>query len=86
MVRMNKSSSEWERITTRVLQGSALGIIKNNLHNSFDIIIHWFYKNYMMLHARKYHFMYLGNDTENKTFYSIIILWKIAINKKFLDL
>ena len=37
MVRMNKSSSEWERITTRVLQGSALGIIKNNLHNSYTI-------------------------------------------------
>ena len=83
---MNKSSSEWERITTRVLQGSALGIIKNNLHNSLDMTIHWFYKNYMMLHARKYHFMCLGNDTENKTFYSIIILLKIAMNKKLLDL
>ena len=43
MVRMNKSSGEWERITTRVLQGSALGIIKNNLHNSLDMTIHWFY-------------------------------------------
>ena len=51
------------KVVTGVLQDSALGIIKSNLHISLDIVIHWSFKDYMMLDARKYHFMCLGNST-----------------------
>ena len=40
--------------------------IKDNLRNSFDTVHQWFYENYMVLNARKYHFMCLGNNTENE--------------------
>ena len=50
------------KVVTGVLQGSALGITKSNLHISFDIVIHSFIKDYMMLDARKYHFMCHGNN------------------------
>ena len=60
--------------------GVNLAKIKN-----IDIVSHCFYESYMVLNAGKCHFMNLGTATKMKRFYSIIILWKIAMNKKFLD-
>ena len=48
--------------------GDNLKKIKNNLHNSFDIVSHWFYENCMELNTGKCYFMCLGNNVENETF------------------
>ena len=40
----------------------------DNLGNSFDTVHQWFFENCMVLNAGKYHFMCLGNNTENETF------------------
>ena len=74
------------KVSTGVLQGVALGIIKNNLRNSFDIVSHWFFKDYMMLDAKKYHFICLGNNTENKTFLFNINLMENSNEQKILGL
>ena len=73
-------------VSTGVLQGLALGIIKNNLRNSFDIVSHWFYKDYMMLDARNYHFICLRNNTENKTFLFNINLVENSSEQKIIGL
>ena len=93
-VKLNKTFSKWDRITTGVPQGSILGPLvfntflkdlflfvssaslsnytddntlctfgdnlkknKDNLSSSFDTVHQWFYKNYMVLNAGKFHFM-----------------------------
>ena len=73
-------------VSTGVLQGLALGIIKNNLRNSFDIASHWFYKDYTMLDARNYHFVCLRNNTENKTFLFNINLMENSNEQKIIGL
>ena len=74
------------KVSTGVLQGVALGIIKNNLRNSFDIVSHWFFKDYMMINEKKYHFICLGNNTENKTFLFNINLMENSNEQKILGL
>ena len=46
--------------------GDNLKKFKNDLRNSFDMVNHWLYVNYMVLHAGKCHFMCLGNNTKVK--------------------
>ena len=74
------------KVSSGVLQDLALGIIKNNLRNSFDIVSHWFFKDYMMLDARNYHFICLRNNTENKTFLFNINLMENSNEQKILGL
>ena len=74
------------KVSTGVLQGLALGIIKNNLRNSFDIVSHWFFKDYMMLDAKKYYFVCIGNNTEYKTFLFNINLMENSNEQKILGL
>ena len=58
--------------------------IKDNLRNSFDTVHQWFYENYMVLNARKCHFMCLGNNTENETFLFHNILMENSKEQKIL--
>ena len=65
--------------------GNNLKKIEVNLRNTFDTVYQWFYKNYMVLIARKCHFMYLGNNTENETFLFHNILMENSKEQKFLN-
>ena len=116
--------SEWERISTDLLEGSILGSlllkiflndlflfvsnsslsnkaddntlcitgdnlkkIKDNLRSSFDTVQQWLYKKYVVLNAKKCHFMFLGKKKlKAKHSYLITSSWKIAKNKKLLVL
>ena len=64
--------------------GDNLKMIKDNLRNSFDMVHQWFYENYMVLNARKCHFMCLGNNTENETFLFHNILMENSKEQKIL--
>ena len=120
-IRVNKTFSEWEKITTGVSQGSILGLllfniflndlflfisksflsnyvddntlytfgedlekIKDNLWNSFDTKHQWFHEYYLVLNAGKFHFIYLGNNTENEIFLFSNTLMENSKDKKIL--
>ena len=50
----------------------------------FDTVHQWFYENYMVLNAGKYHFMCLRNNTENETFLFHNILMENSKEQKIL--
>ena len=49
--------------------GNSLEEVKQTLWVDFQIVTKWFYKNYMVLNSGKCHFMCLGKNTENKTYF-----------------
>ena len=53
----NSSLSNTVDDNTLCTLGDNLEKIENNLHNSFDIVSHWFYKNYMVLNTGECHIM-----------------------------
>ena len=48
--------------------GYNLKEVKEVLLNDLNKVTEWFFENYMVLNAGKYHFMCLGKNTENETF------------------
>ena len=57
---------------------------KDNLSSSFDTVHQWFYKNYMVLNAGKFHFMCRGNNAENETLLFHNILMENSKEQKIL--
>ena len=49
--------------------GNNLEEVKQALREDFQIVIKWFYENYMVLSSGKCHFMCLGKNTENETYF-----------------
>ena len=43
--------------------------VKQTLRGYFQIVTKWFYENYMLLNSGKCHFMCLGKNTENETYF-----------------
>ena len=43
--------------------------VKQTLRGDFQIVTKWFYENYMVLNSGKCHFMCLGKNTENETYF-----------------
>ena len=43
--------------------------LKEHLSKDFQIVVNWFYENYMILNTEKCHYMCMGKDVEeNETF------------------
>ena len=42
--------------------------VKQTLRRDFQIVIKWFYENYMILNSGKCHFICLGKNTESETY------------------
>ena len=80
----NASLSNYADDNTLYTFRDNLKTIKDNLRSSFDTAHQWFYENYMVLNARKYHFMCLGNNTENNTFLFHNILMENRREQKIL--
>ena len=53
---------------TLYTSGDNLKEIKEVLLNDLNIVIEWFFKNYIVVNAGKCNFMCLGKNTENETF------------------
>ena len=53
---------------TLFTSGYNLKEVKEVLLNDLNKVTEWFFENYMVLNAGKYHFMCLGKNTENETF------------------
>ena len=43
--------------------------VKQALRGDFQTVTKWFYENYMVLNSGKFHFIYLGKNTENETYF-----------------
>ena len=49
--------------------GNNLEEVKQTLRGDFQIVTKWFYENYMVLNSGKCHFMCLGKNIENGTYF-----------------
>ena len=49
--------------------GNNLEEVKQTLRGDFQIVTKWFFENYMVLNSGKCHFMCLGKNTENETYF-----------------
>ena len=54
--------------STLYTSGYNLEEVKQVLLNDLNKVTEWFFENYMVLNVGKYHFMFLGKNTENETF------------------
>ena len=43
--------------------------VEKTLRGDFEIVTKWFHENYMVLNSGKCHFMCLGKNTENETYF-----------------
>ena len=75
----NSSLSNYADDNTLYTFGDNLKNIKETVLIRY---IQWFYKNYMVLNAKKCHFMCFRKSTENETFLFHNILMEIAKSKK----
>ena len=65
----NSDLSNYVNDNTLCSCGNNLEEVKQTLRGDFQIVTKWFYKNYMVLNSGKCHFMRLGKNTENETYF-----------------
>ena len=65
----NSDLSNYADDNTLYSCGNNLEEVKQTLRGDFQIVTKWFYQNYMVLNSGKCHFMCLGKNTENETYF-----------------
>ena len=65
----NSDLSNYADDNTLYSCGNNLKEVKHTLRGDFQIVTKWFYENYMGLNSGKCHFMCLGKNTENETYF-----------------
>ena len=65
----NSDLSNYAHDKTLCSCGNNLEEVKQTLRGDFQIVTKWFYESYMVLNSGKCHFMCLGKNTENETYF-----------------
>ena len=65
----NSDLSTYADDSTLYSCGSNLEDVKQTLRGDFQIVTKWFYENNVVLNSGKCHFMCLGKNTENETYF-----------------
>ena len=60
--------------------------VKQTLSGDFETVTKWFYENYMVLNSGKCHFVCLGKNRENETYFSNNTEMKNSSEEKILGI